>query len=102
MYEIKPSDAELLRAYRTSTPHTRSLELNRLLNRLRMEPLEGKEVVVCLKPFSEYAIGKMSGKRGVPMQIGGERFSNAPDAQWEVLKRRWAKHSPYPWPDGLD
>lgn len=102
MYEIQPGDAELLRAYRTSNPNTRPLELNRLLNRLRMEPLEGKEVVVCLEPFTTFAIGRMSGKRGVPMDIGSERFSNATDAQWEVLKRRWAKHSPYPWPDNLD
>ncbi|NGM86029.1 small subunit of N,N-dimethylformamidase [Parapusillimonas sp. SGNA-6] len=102
MYEIQPEDAELLKYFRTTTTKTRPLKLNRLLNRLRMEPMEGKQVIVCTKPYSEYAIGTLGKKRGDPVALAAKRYSSLADAQWDILKIRWALHSPYPWPADLD
>jgi hypothetical protein len=102
MYEIQPEDAELLKYFRTTTTKTRPLKLNRLLNRLRMGPMEGKPVIVCTKPYSEYAIGRLGNKRGAPVALESERYAALSDAQWAVLKIRWAELTPYPWPADLD
>lgn len=102
MYEIQAEDAELLRHFRTTTTKNRPLKLNRLLNRLRMGPLAGKQVIVCTRPYCEYAIGTMGGQRGEPVRLAAERYATLAEAQWALLKIRWAIHSPYPWPAGLD
>lgn len=102
MYEIQPEDAELLRHFRTTTTRTRPLKLNRLLNRLRMEPMAGKQVIVCTRPYSEYAIGTLGERRGDPVTLHAERYATLAEAQWAILKIRWAIHSPYPWPADLD
>lgn len=102
MYEIQPEDAELLKHFRTTTTKDRPLKLNRLLNRLRMEPMAGKQVIVCTKPYSEYAIGRLGAGRGEPIELTPQRYARLADAQWALLKIRWAIHSPYPWPPELD
>ncbi|MBO1012873.1 small subunit of N,N-dimethylformamidase [Achromobacter sp. SD115] len=102
MYEIQPEDAELLKHFRTTTTKNRPLKLNRLLNRLRMEPMAGKQVIVCTQPYSEYAIGTLGAGRGDPVELAPQRYAKLADAQWALLKIRWAIHSPYPWPADLD
>lgn len=102
MYEIQPEDAELLKHFRTTTTKNRPLKLNRLLNRLRMEPMAGKQVIVCTQPYSEYAIGSLGAGRGDPVELAPQRYAKLADAQWALLKIRWAIHSPYPWPADLD
>lgn len=102
MYEIQAEDAELLKYFKTTTTHNRPLRLNRLLNRLRMGPLEGKKVIVCTKLYSEYAIGTLGQKRGDPILLGEKRYDNLLDAEWDLLKIRWKAHTTYPWPEGLD
>lgn len=102
MYEIQPEDAELLKHFRTTTTKNRPLKLNRLLNRLRMGPLAGKQVIVCTKPFAEYAIGMMGQSRGDPVVLDAKRYEKLADAQWALLKLRWNEISPYPWPADLD
>lgn len=102
MYEIQAEDAELLKYFRTTTTKTRPLKLNRLLNRLRMEPMAGKQVIVCIKPYSEYALGTLGKKRGDPVVLGEKRYAKLADAEWDLLKIRWALHTPHPWPADLD
>jgi len=102
MYEIQPEDAELLKYFRTTTTKNRPLKLNRLLNRLRMGPLPGKKVIVCTKPYSEYAIGTLGQYRGDPIKLDEKRYTSLADAQWALLKLRWESISPYPWPADLD
>ena len=102
MYEIRQEDAELLKYFRTTTTHNRPLKLNRVLNRLRMEPLAGKYVIVCTKLYTEWAIARMGSKRGDPLTMEPERYSSLADAQWKLLKIRWNIHSKHPWPADLD
>ncbi|MFA5489534.1 MAG: small subunit of N,N-dimethylformamidase [Candidimonas sp.] len=102
MYEIQAEDAELLKYFRTTTTKTRPLKLNRLLNRLRMEPMAGKRVIVCTKPYSEYALGTLGQKRGDPIVLDPERYAKLADAEWAMLKIRWALHTHHPWPADLD
>lgn len=102
MYDIKPEDAQWLKYFRTTTTHNRPLELNRVLNRLRMEPMEGKYVIVCTRLYQEYAIGRLGEGRGAPVTLLPQRYTALRDAQWDMLKRRWAIHTDIPWPEDLD
>jgi hypothetical protein len=102
MYEIKPEDAQLLHLFRTTNTYTRPLELNRVLNRLRMGPLAGKFVIVCTTLHKEWAIGQMGQKRGDAISLHAQRYTSLADAQWHLLKIRWEAHTPYPWPAELD
>jgi len=102
MYEIKPEDAALLAHFKTTNTHTRPLELNRLLNRLRMEPMAGKQVIVCTVPHREWAIGVLGEKRGDPIRLLEGRHDKVADASWRLLKIRWAIHTQIPWPADLD
>ena len=102
MNEIKADDAQLLRQFRTTNTHTRPLELNRVLNRLRIEPLEGKHVIVCTVLYKEWAIGVLGARRGDPITILEGRFSSLAQAQWQMLKIRWSIHTTHPWPEDLE
>lgn len=98
MYEVQASDAALLREFRDTLAQQRSLELLRLLNRLRMESVFGKHVIIATTPGKEWAIGKTGQKRGAPIQVGAARYTSLKDAQWALLRIRWETHSGQPWP----
>jgi len=102
MYEIRAEDAQLLKYFRTTTTKNRPLELNRVLNRLRMGPLAGKSVIVCTKPYTEYALGTLGSKRGDRIVLGEKRYDKLKDAEWDLLKLRWAQMTAHPWPADLD
>ena len=102
MYEIQPGDAQFLKYFRTTNTHNRPLELNRVLNRLRMEPMAGKRVIVCTVPHREWALGILGSKRGEPIKLLDGRFTKLADAQWQLLKIRWAIHTSIPWPSDLE
>lgn len=102
MYRVQASDAALLKEFRDIPAQQRSLELNRLLNRLRMESVFGKHMIVATLPGKEWAIGKTGQKRGTPIQLGAARYISLKDAQWALLRIRWETHSGQPWPVELD
>ena len=67
--------------------------LQRLLTRLRGEPLEDKYVVVCRRPHAEWVLGRLSGRRGGPIRILKDQvFTSLEDAEREVFRRRRKKH----------
>ncbi len=67
--------------------------LQRLLTRLRGEPLEDKHVVVCRRPHEEWVLGRLSGRRGGPIKILKDQvFTSLEDAEREVFRRRRKKH----------
>ena len=103
MYQIKASDIKLLGEFRECRAQPSSLELKRLLNRLRMEPLTGKHVIVATVPFAEWAIGRLGEKRGDAVTLLSDaRYRNFADAEWALLKIRWKVLSRFPWPDDMD
>lgn len=94
MYEIKPQDVELLKEFKEKELKDFSLELRRLLNRLRMEPLAGKVVIVATVPYREWRLARMGQKRGEPVTFLDDRvFTRLKDAEWELLKIRWRIHT---------
>ena len=103
MYQIKASDIRLLGEFRERPTQQRSLELKRLLNRLRMGPLAGRHVIVATVPYAEWAIVRLGEKRGDAVTLLSDaRYRKLADAEWALLKIRWKEHSGFPWPADLD
>jgi branched-chain amino acid transport system permease protein len=71
-----------------------SPELQRVLNVFRGEPLENKYVLICRKPHKEWVLGQVSGVRGEPVKILKDQvFTSQEDAEQEIFRRRWKKHT---------
>lgn len=83
-------DLELAWAFKANPwgPHEPALQ--RLVDRMRWEPIAGKHVLVCTKPHTEWALARLPDRRGDAVEfIAGEIFSSLEDAEWAVFKRRW-------------
>ena len=103
MYTPTPADVRLLSEYRTTPSRSYSLDLQRLLSRLRTEETSGKLCILVLVPGREWAIGQLGVRRGDPVLFHDDRrFHRLADAQWALLRLRWEKHSGLPWPTELD
>lgn len=83
---------DLIEEFRRKPVGAHSGDLQHLLNLLRNEPLEGKHVLVCTKPGREWALAQLSGVRGGPVRIHGDRtFHSLAEAELEVFKLRWER-----------
>ncbi len=103
MYRIADDDAALLAEYRRVPKKRHSLELRRLLNRLRMEPMAGKIVICVREPYKSWYLARMGEKRGDPVRpLDNRLFGKLADAEWALLKLRWEKHSGRSLPAGLE
>jgi hypothetical protein len=90
MYEIKARDAALLPEFLQKERKDFSLDLRRILNRLRLVPIAGREVIVTVEPDRKWRLARMGNHRGAPVQFIDERiFTDHKLAEWEVLKMRW-------------
>jgi hypothetical protein len=90
--EVVP-DPVLAAEFRATPLGHHSDALARLLRVLRSEPLDGKHVVVCIEPFREYRLGRLSARRGTPVElVPGLVFSSPAEAEWTVFVRRWERH----------
>jgi hypothetical protein len=59
----------------------------------RGEPLEGKPVLICTKPFEEWTLALHSGWRGVAPTMTEHKFTSLEDAERFVFRLRWKKHT---------
>jgi hypothetical protein len=77
-----------------ASPHGRhGPALQALLDRFRHEPFPEKHVLICTRPHREWVLALWSGVRGVaPRPLPGPVFRSTGEAEWEVFKRRWARH----------
>ncbi len=102
MYRFSTDDYALLREYRDKPSRQHSLDLQRLLTRLRTEGLVGKQFILVTKPGREWAIAQLGARRGDPVTFADERrFTAFKDAQMALLKLRWLKHSNLSWPTDI-
>lgn len=97
MYVIKEQDAALLLEFRDRERKDFSLDLRRLLNRLRLVPLAGREVAVTVEPGAQWRLAKLGSHRGDPVEFVDNRiFTSVKEAEFEVLKMRWRRLTPIP------
>lgn len=90
MYEIDPERLDLAREFR-ARPHGRhSAELQRVLNRMRLQPLAGRYALVVVEPYRRWMLARLSGRRGVPPTLFPDRqFDDIAEAEWAIFRLRW-------------
>jgi hypothetical protein len=82
---------ELVAEFRAKTTGQHSPALQRLINRIRSEPMTGKLALLCTKPHEEWRLVQMNG-RGKPMTLLDGVFDNLNDAEWTIFKLRMKRH----------
>ncbi len=91
MYEIDPDRTDLAEEFKANPLGRHGPELQRVLNRMRLERVKGRYVLVESAP-GEYTLAQLSGERGTaPTLIEEHVFQNPDDAEWVVFKLRWKK-----------
>jgi len=92
VYPIDPKRTDLAEQFRNAPFGPHSPELEKVLQQLRWGPVAGKPILVCTRPYQEWVIGVLSGRRGVPISLETEhRFDNLEDAMWALFRRRWER-----------
>jgi hypothetical protein len=62
--------------------------LRRLLDKLRTTPQRGKHTIVEIRPWREYAVGILSGRRGGSVDITDERYATRSEAEHAIFLKR--------------
>jgi hypothetical protein len=91
-YKIGEADKKWIETFRKRPFGHHPPELMRLLNRMRAEDIEGKYVLVNLKPHKEWMVAEMQG-RGMAPKYHNIRVDNLKDGEWEIFKLRWYRHT---------
>ena len=65
-----------------------SKDLITVLDKLRRQPMAGKLLTVCKRPFEDYRIGIASGVRGQPVEILDESFSSEEACEHAIFLKR--------------
>lgn len=71
-----------------TAPVIHSVDLQRLIDKLRMVPQAGKHTIVETVPWKEYAIGLLPGQRGGVVRITRERYATREDAEHAIFLKR--------------
>lgn len=91
--EVDKPDRSVAEEFRKQPIGHHSPELERVLFLFRGQDMKDKYVLVEDEPFKKWRIGKLTGKRGDPVQLeGDEVYTSIETAEWEIFKRRWKKH----------
>jgi hypothetical protein len=93
LYRVSHNQKHLADEFMANPFGRASPELQRVLMVFRGEPLEGKPVLICTKPFEEWALAIHRGKRGVPPQLTEHRFTSLEEAERFVFRLRWKKYT---------
>jgi hypothetical protein len=68
--------------------------LQRVLNSFRGGPVASKYILVVLEPFKRWALARLPGQRGMPVEIiKNQEFTDLAVAEWAVFKLRWKSHT---------
>jgi hypothetical protein len=90
MYQIDPSRSDLVEEFKRNPGGPYSRELNLVVNRLRIGPLEERTIIVCTKRGREWTLAKMPTVRGAKMELYEDLvFDDYSAAAWEVFRMRW-------------
>lgn len=80
---------QLIAAHRQNPPGPHGDDLERLLNYFRRAAVTDKYAILAVKPFAEYRVVALSGRRNVPPNTVGEEIYATPnEAQHAVFLRR--------------
>lgn len=91
-YRVGAEDKRLITAFRAKPIGPHAPALQRLLNRMRGEDIEGKHVLISLKPHREWEVAELQG-RGRPPKRLGILVESLEDGEWQIFKLRWLRHT---------
>jgi len=90
IYHIDPErDRVFAEEFRRTPVGHHSPGLQRVLHVFRGEPLSGKYVLFCTKPYTEWQLARLSGERGKPLKLENKFYASLEEAEWDVFQRRW-------------
>ena len=89
MYDIDPSRLDLAREFRQRPFGLHGGELQAVLDRMRSMPIEGKHVLLVVKPNALWILARMQGEPLQPVPVPGVVFTDLEEAEWTVFKLRW-------------
>ena len=93
-YQISEDDLKYAAEFKANPLGTPSPGLQRVMNRLRGGPKQGKYVLVVKQPFQRWVLGRMPAERGQPVEIlEDQQFTDLAEAEWRVFKLRWFEHT---------
>jgi hypothetical protein len=91
VYRIDPDkDREFIEEFRRCPIGAHSPGLMRVLTIMRNDPSGNQIILVCRKPFAEWALGNMPPNRTDPIMLEeAPVFTSREAAEWEMFRRRW-------------
>ena len=93
-FKVDPDDLSIAREFRRQPYGYHSRNLQGVLDLFRGGPAEGKWVMVCRKPWREWVLAQLPGKRGAPLILHEDAvFTDRESAEWEIFRRRWRDHT---------
>jgi hypothetical protein len=85
-------DVALLAQEFRARPHGRhSADLQRVLNRMRSEPFDGRYVLVQEHKGLPFRLARLGATPSDPIRYTGDAFVTLADAEWSVFKLRWRR-----------
>lgn len=79
-----------VREFRARPIGHHSPALTAMLSVLRAGDVAGKYCLVCVRPHAQWAIARLTGRRGEPPVVTENRvFDSIEAAEWAVFKLRW-------------
>ena len=86
---LDPSRTDLAREFRARPYGVHSPELQVLINRMRSLPVDGKHVLITVRPGEEWMLGQLHGDPPQVRRLPEHRFDRLEAAEWFVFKLRW-------------
>ncbi len=97
IYRWNGNRMDLAEEYRDNLRGPYSLELQKILDRMRTTPMQGRFALIVVEPFKRWQLAKLSGIRGVPPEVVDHAFyTSMAEAEWDLFKRRWETLSGIP------
>lgn len=89
-YPIDPSRTDLAREFMANPMGPHSAALQRIVTRMRDTEAARRYVLVTVVPYKEWALGQISGRRGVDLTLHEDQvFTSIEDGERAVFKLRW-------------
>lgn len=94
VYTIGERDRGVIDEFDATPIGHHSPALQRVLNVIRGQPVEGKYVLVCTTPHKEWTLAQLTGERGKPVRMLKDQvFTDLETAEREVFRRRWEQQT---------
>src|SRR5215475_10624232 len=94
IYKVQPEDLVYAEEFRQRPIGHHSPGLQRVLSLFRGAEPTDRYVIFCTTPYSEWILAQVAGVQGAPIRFLRDKvFHSLEEAEWEVFKLRWQRHT---------